>query len=78
MRLFSDRWVIDKGLRVGDSVARLHNLYPAVHLVDRPPEPPTYWLRKGKNEEGIVAPLLTAEVWDGRVVSVTVNPGYIY
>jgi len=78
MVLHSRRWLVDKGLRVGDKEAKLRKLYPRSRLIDQPPGPPAYWLRTGIGESNTTTPLLTAELWDGRVVSITVEAGYIY
>jgi hypothetical protein len=78
MRLHSRAWLVDKGLRIGDSEAKLRRLYPRARLLNEPPDAPTYWLRTGKSEADRTIPLLAAEVWAGQVVSITVEAGSIF
>ena len=80
MTLYSRRWRNETGLRIGDTALRLRRLYPRARFVDRPLGPPAYWLQQGVSEadERTPVPLLTAEIWAGRVVSITVHAGYIF
>lgn len=76
--IYSRRWRTERGLRVGDSVTRLKQLYPEARFRENaPPNPPDWGLVwEGKDETAGYA--LSADVWDGRVVAIVVAPGYIF
>jgi hypothetical protein len=78
MRLWGERWRTARGLRIGDPLERVHELYPNARYVSRPPEPGEWWLVTGPHEEGGRRPLLVAEVSAGRLVAIRVPAGYVF
>jgi len=77
--VYTRRWLTEKGLRVGDSEARLRRLYPRARFHDVPPRPPFWSLVRQRRPDPIgITDVLTAEVWGGVVVAIRVPPDYIY
>jgi hypothetical protein len=76
---YTRRWHTEKGLRIGDSEKRLRRLYPTARFHDLPPSPPFWSLVRQRRPDPVgVTDVLTAEVWDGVVVSISLPPDYIY
>lgn len=76
--VYTPRWYTEKGLRVGDSVARIRRLYPRARFHDVPPRPPFWSLVRQRRPDIAVTDILTAEVWGGVVVAIGVPADYIY
>jgi hypothetical protein len=76
--VYSRRWQTERGLRVGDSVARLRDLYPNARFSENAPPKPPSWGLVWEGEDEIAGYSLSANVWDGRVVAIVVAPGYIF
>jgi hypothetical protein len=74
---YTRRWSTARGLRVGDGERRLRALYPHARFRDRPPEAPTWSLVRRRVDE-FNFELLSATVWNGKVRSITLGPGYVY
>jgi hypothetical protein len=69
-------WQTDKGLRVGDTVAKLHRLYPKARYSDRPPGQPAWALVFVRGEVGLTV-YLQAFVWGGHVAALDLPPGNV-
>jgi hypothetical protein len=69
--------VVDRGLRVGDGVARLRSLYPRARLRDAPPEAPT-WVLVTAPGDGGPHDVLTATVRAGRITGITIRTGVVF
>lgn len=78
MRLWGPRWRTARGLRVGDPVERIGQLYPGARYVSRPPQPGEWWLITEKQAELGTKPLLVVEVGAGRAIAIRVPAGYVF
>jgi len=76
--VYTKRWRTERGLRVGDSVSRLRQLYPRAIFRDRPPRPPFWSLAREDRAEFGKLDVLIAEVWGGYVTAIRVPPAYVY
>jgi len=77
--VYTRQWHTELGLRVGDRVARIRQLYPRARFRDVPPRPPFWSLVRERRPSPIgVTDILIAEVWGGLVVAIRVPPDYIY
>jgi hypothetical protein len=76
--VYSRRWQTERGLRVGDSVARLRDLYPNARFSENSPPHPPSWGLVWEGTDETAGYSLSANVWDGRVVAIVVSPGYIF
>ncbi len=74
--VYARAWRTNKGLRLGDSVARLRSLYPKARYRDRPPAPPSWLLVFRAGEVGLTV-YLQAYVWGGRVTALDLPPGNV-
>ena len=75
--LFGPRWRNTRGLRVGDSVARVRRLYPGARYERRVPGRP--WLvlvRRRRDELGLAR--LAVAIARGRVTAIEVPAGYVF
>jgi hypothetical protein len=73
----SRRWIVHRGLRVGDSVARMRRLYPKAKFSDAPPEDPRWDLVRVPYESGTL-PLISATSWEGKVTSISIYSGTVF
>lgn len=73
----SRRWSTARGLRVGDTVARMRSLYPGARFRDLPPDAPTWSLVRRRQDERELE-LLRVTVWDGRVRTIELGAGYVF
>ena len=78
MRLWGIEWKTQRGLRVGDPVRKIRELYPDARYVSRPPNA-AYWelLARQSKDFGRI-PLLEAHIGAGRVTAIDVPPGFIF
>lgn len=75
-RLYSRRWLVGRGIRVGDTVAAMRRLYPKATFVDKPPWEPTWTLATVDGDELGKLRTLTARTWNGRITSIELGyPG---
>jgi len=77
MRLWGDDWMTDSGLRVGDTVTRIRELYPGSRYVSKPPTPAYWELVARRSADFGRIPLLMAQVGAGRVAAIDVPPGFV-
>jgi len=73
----SRRWRTDRGLRVGDSKARLRALYPKARLSGQG-SGSTSWTLAHKRDQEIDLPLLVAVLRGDRVTAIVTPADYIY
>jgi hypothetical protein len=70
--VYTRRWRTERGLRVGDSVAKLRRLYPRATFKDVPPQAP-YWVLESRTQAGRgPVPYLVAETWGGTVLAIRI------
>ena len=69
------RWRTDRGLAVGDSLARLRRLYPQAYLRARPS--PAAWILVWIRGEVGPTVYLQATLRSGRVTALELPPGYV-
>lgn len=77
MTLFGPRWRNTRGLRVGDSVARVRRLYPGARYERRVPGRLWLVLVRRRRDELDLARLAVA-VERGRVTAIEVPAGYVF
>jgi hypothetical protein len=76
--IYSRRWRTERGLRVGDSVARLRRLYPKARFSENAPPQPPSWGLVWEGEDETAGYSISADAWDGRITAIVVASGYIY
>jgi hypothetical protein len=78
MRLWGTGWKTASGLRVGDSVRRIRQLYPRARYVSKPPTPGHWELVARRSDDFGRVPLLIAQVGADRVTAIDVPPGFVF
>lgn len=78
MRIWGAGWETSRGLKIGDAVRRIRDLYPHARYVSKPPRPSEWILAAEWQEDRGRVPLLVAHVGAGRVVALEVPASFTF